>query len=132
MTIRSLDEFRSARPGQEAERASRTEKTAQALEAISREAVRMQALTGDPAWDHFLTYLEAAYKAAIKHRDFEFAKLRDPMLVNDEEIARCRAKITILESRISTLDEIIGLPKFIKEHGELARVQIADMERGAK
>lgn len=127
MTI-SIDEFRKRPKTASAERLART---AQALEGITREAVRMEALTGNPEWDHFLSYLEAAHKAALRHREVEFAKLRDPMLVDPQEIQRCKIKVAIIDTRIEAIDEIMALPKFIQDHGEKARELIAEMTRDA-
>ena len=128
MTI-SIDEWRARKPRANIERMART---AVALEGITREAVRMEALTGNPEWDHFLSYMEAAHKAALKHRDHEFAKLRDPMLVDPQEIQRCKTKIAMVDTRIDTLDELMKLPKFILDHGEKARELIAEMTQDAK
>lgn len=128
MTI-TLDEYRSRKPNKAS--AESLERTARALDGITREAVRMEALTGNAEWDHFLSYMEAAHKAAIKHREYEFAKLRDPMQVDPQEIQRCKAKIAMVDSRIETLDELMKLPKFIREHGERARDLIAEMTRDA-
>ena len=124
----SLDEFRQTRAQPSAERVRRT---AEALETISREAVRAQNMTGDANWDHFLTYLEAARRAAVKHRDFEFEKLRDPMMVNADEIAKCKAKINGVDARIDTLEEIMALPRTLIANGERAREMIAEMIKDA-
>lgn len=53
------------------------------------------------------------------------------MQVDPQEIQRCKAKIAMVDSRIETLDELMKLPKFIREHGERARDLIAEMTRDA-
>jgi hypothetical protein len=125
---RSLDEHRQAHPKLTA--AQNPEKRRE-LFAIAQEVVRLDALTGDPAWDYFLRYLAASAKAATRHRDNEFAKLRDPMLVNDDEIAKCKVKVAMVDERLRVLEELLLLPKMLKENGEKARAIIAEMERDA-
>ena len=53
------------------------------------------------------------------------------MLVNGEEIAKCKIKIAIVDARLETLEELLLLPKMLKENGEKARKIIAEMERDA-
>src|SRR5258708_7966223 len=101
------------------------------LDVIAREAVRMKALTGDENWDYFLSYIEAALRASETQLNIETAKLRSPYLVNDEAIRALKAQITFIEARIHTLKEVLMLPKYLKEHGEAAKAQIADMAKGA-
>lgn len=123
---RTIDEYRERKPLPAREGPQRTD-----LKMLAQETVRLAALTGDEHWDHFLSYLEAAVKIAKHLSDGEAAKLRDPMLVNAEEIAKCRARITQLDSRIVTLEEILLLPKFLRENAAAAREKIAEMEREA-
>lgn len=104
---------------------------AQNLDIIVREAARMEALTGHPDFDHFLTYIEAALRASEAQLKIEDAKLRSPYLVNDEAVRVLKAQITFIESRIHTLKEVLMLPKYLKEHGDAAKAQIADMAKGA-
>jgi len=98
------------------------------LHALAREAVRAEAVTNDADWNHFLSYLEAAISRTTSLRDQEDKRLRDPLLVEDLEIRRCKVRIAELETRIATLKEVILLPKFIKEQGNLARQQIAELK----
>lgn len=118
------DEWKDRRP-------LRAVRTPPNLDVIVREAVRMDALTGDENWDFFLAYLEAALRAAEAQQKIEDSKLRSPLLVNDEAIRALKAQLTFIESRIHTLKEVLMLPKYLKEHGDAARAQIADMAKGA-
>lgn len=122
--MRTLDEFRQQAP----ERSTRTSQIAH-LRPLAQVAPRIEALTGDPTWDYFLAYLEAAATAARRHLEFEFVKLRDPMMVNGDEIAKCKAKITAIEARLETLSEVMALPKLLREQSERAHELIAQMER---
>jgi hypothetical protein len=121
----TLDEYRDRRP------LPKREPNPRQAEAILREAARMDVLTGDPDWDYFLAYLEAAVKAAQRVLDSEVAKLRSPLLVDDLAIRALKASITRIEARIGAFNEVIELPKLIKERGALVKPQIAEMKQGA-
>jgi hypothetical protein len=101
------------------------------LRLIAQEAVRMEAVTGDPDWDFFNSFLESAIKATTRQLDVQLAQLRDPRFVNTEAIQICKSAIAALEARIGTLKEVQALPKYIKERGAHARAQIEDLEKGA-
>jgi hypothetical protein len=117
--MKTLSEFRDARP--------LPAKRSPDLQVIAQEAVRLEALSGDPAWDHYNAYLQAALTAAEGRRDQELSKLRDPMMVNDEAIRVTKVRLAEIEMRVGTLKEILYLPKFIKQHGAAAALQIAEM-----
>jgi hypothetical protein len=123
--MRTIDEYRSRTPTMP------RSATVAHLRPIAQEAVRMEALTGDPAWDHFLAYLEAGVKNTQRMIDHEKTKLCHSALVNDEAIRALKAQITALESRLATLKEVILLPKYLKEQATLARAQIDDLTKGA-
>jgi hypothetical protein len=126
--MRTLDEFRKERPLQAAPRSANLGN----MQMIAHEAVRLEALTGDPDWDHFLAYFEAALKMATRMRDQEMTRLRDPGLVNPDDVAKLRANLLRLDARIDTLSEVLMLPQLLKKQGELARLQIAEMTRDAR
>lgn len=122
--MKTLDEHRRLHPS--APRARSPD-----LQMLAQEAVRIEALTRDPLWDHFLSYLEASLQKTERLMRDEALRLRDPHLVNDDAIRTCKANLTILETRAATVKEILLLPKFLKEHSALAKAQIADMAMGA-
>lgn len=115
--MRTLDEFNKEHP-----RAPRG--NVANLRMLGQEAVRMDRLTGDEHWDHFLSYLEFALKETKKHLEIQRDKLSDPGLVNDEQIRQVKANAAQSEARIWTLEEVIGLPKALKEQANLAQYQI--------
>jgi hypothetical protein len=114
-----------------ARRATAAPRSTANLEVIAREALRAEAVTGDENWDHFLTHLEANIRATEVQLEAEDRKLRSPYLVNDEQIRTLKAHITRLEERIRTLKEVLMLPKYLKQHGDLARAQIADLAKSS-
>ncbi len=84
--MRTLDEYaatRAQRPNQIDHRAE----LVRGLRMMAQESVRAEALTGDPAWDGFLAYLEAFIAAAKRSLESELAKVRDP-LTGEEEVRR--------------------------------------------
>lgn len=50
------------------------------------------------------------------------------MLVSTDEILSLKAQITSVDSRISTLEEVLMLPKILKENGEQAKKIISDID----
>lgn len=118
----TIDEYRANHPRIVRERTPE-------LRMIAHEAVRLEAVTGDEDWDHFLAYLEAALRATTRQREAAQTALLDPRMVNNDAIHACKLSIAALEARIGTLKEIITLPKFLKEQAGLARGQIAELER---
>lgn len=121
----NVDEFRKLRPVKTAK-----EPTPE-LRGVAQEAVRLEALTHDENWDYFLRYIEAAVKAAKRHKQVMIDRLCDPMQTNPDESAKAKAMIAVTGSRIETLEEILLLPKFLKEQGQKAVDKIVDMERSS-
>ena len=116
--MRTLDEYaatRAQRPNQIDHRAE----LVRGLRMMAQESVRAEALTGDPAWDGFLAYLEAFIAAAKRSLESELAKVRDP-LTGEEEVRRSRALVARLDTRIATLEQIIGFPALLKHDAERA------------
>jgi hypothetical protein len=120
----SLDEFKQRRRP--------VRDIASDLRMIQQQAVRQDAVTGDANWDYFLAYLEHALQNAEGAREAEDRKLRNPQLVNDEQIRACKVSLAQIEARIGTLKEILMLPKFLKEHGDLAKKQIEELTQAKK
>ena len=112
----SLDEYREARAAQAGPDTGRTN----ALKGMQQEAVRATALTGSPEWDVFARYLEAQIGHAKALIATEERKLRDPMLVEQDAIMRCKIKLACLETAFQTLTDVLSLPKFIIEQGAKA------------
>ena len=101
------------------------------LQAIAREAAKIEILTQDENWNLFLSYLEASLKASKCHAQGMAEQLRDPMIVNPDQIAKIRAALSMADVRSAVIEEIIEFPKFLLEQGEKAKKQIAEMQRDA-
>lgn len=120
----NIDEFRN-RNRPEAKKVDRTPD----LQAIAREAAKIETLTHDENWNLFLSYLEASLKASKRHAQGMAEQLRDPMIVNPDQIAKIRASLSMADVRSAVIEEIIAFPKFLLEQGEKAKKQIEEMQR---
>lgn len=124
----NIDEFRKRA---EAKNAAIKQDRLPELKAIQRESARMEVLTNSEEWNLFLSYMQAALKASERHAAMMNQRLRDPMMVNGDEIAKLKAAITMADARSVCIAEIMELPKMLMEHREKAELLIADMEKGA-
>jgi len=124
----NIDEYRKEHPIKAAQ--PRLDVTAE-LKSIAQEFVKLEALTGDPDWDYFLRYIQAALSASTKHQEFEEKVLLNPLQVNTEEIMKAKIKTAILFGRVEALKEVLALPKMLKDGAETARRKIAEMEKDA-
>ena len=92
-----------------------------ALEQIQQAQVRMENLTGDPDWDLFLSYIEAAIQRTEKEAVAHLDQLGSPMTVNVDEIMQLKMALHGCKGRISAWRAILDLPKDIKASGEQAK-----------
>jgi len=99
------------------------------LEMLQQAAVKSSSLTGNPAWDTFLSYLQAAVDTTKLQRDAFQDKLTDPDLVNTEEMLRLKSNITRCSERIIAWETAISLPKDIIAEGEKAKSLLGRLEK---
>ncbi len=119
--MRTIDEYRREMPPQQRARPND-------LRPIVQDAVRLEALTGDPDFDYFLRYLEAAISVEKRNGEQFMQKLRAPF-TPDDEMCRLKAALLLSDCRVATLEEILALPKMLKTQAEKARAKIEEMER---
>ena len=120
----SLDDFRTrARPSVVSQ--------ARALElrGMMQEAPRAAALTGSAEWDHYLRYVEAHIKAAERMAEMKKNQAASLVLVDEEKAKAAAVLATVYQARAETLRELILIPKWIRESGEAAAKEIAELER---
>ena len=123
--MRTIDEYRATQPKLVAKRSTPD------LHMIAQEATRVEALTGDPTWDRYNAYFEAAIKKCEGMLVGLQTRLLDSALVNDEAIRDLKVKIACMQTRRDTLKEVLLFPKYLVERGALAKAQIEDLEAGA-
>lgn len=98
------------------------------LRAIQQQAIRAEHLTGDPAWDQYLSYVQAQIDQAKKNRDGFMARLSSPNLVNADQVSLARVSIIRLDQMVAALEWAIALPSQIKKLGEVAKEQLDALE----
>jgi|TARA_Y100000310_G_scaffold153951_1_gene153512 hypothetical protein len=107
--------------------AKRKERDDKALANIQREiqmtakaAVDAEALTGDPHWDVFLQYIQAAIDGAVLERDGLAAThiLDVDASWDDESIRHARARMLCCKERIRVLEAILTIPADLKSKAE--------------
>jgi len=87
---------------------------------VRQAAVSAEKLTGDEAWDRFLSYLQAEWEKSSEQIAVWTAKLSDPTVVNPDEMMAVKIEILIWTSRAKALSEVMDLPKILKEEGAKA------------
>lgn len=90
------------------------------LQAIRQAALNADAVTGDPAWDVFLTYLQKAIDDNTMARDALLRDLANPTLVNPDLIAGKRIALIQRNERLIVLSHVIAMPAQIKKLGAVA------------
>ncbi len=98
------------------------------LEALIQAEVKVEHVTGDPHWDTFLSYVQAAIEKSEEELGSLKTMLESPHMVAPDDIMRLKIAIVSCRSRLSAWDVVIALPRDIKEHGEKARALLDVME----
>ncbi len=98
------------------------------LQALVQAEIKAVHVTGDPSWDTFLSYIQAAIEKHENEVDGLRNMLDSPVMVNPDEIMRLKIAIISCRAQLSAWNAVIGLPKDIKEHGEKARTLLDVME----
>ncbi len=91
------------------------------LEMLAQAAVKAELLTGDPNWDRFLSYLQAAAEATEAQRDGFAAIIADPATVNHERIMGAKIGLAECKGRLEAWNAVIALPKDLVEMGAQAK-----------
>jgi hypothetical protein len=91
------------------------------------------ALTGDPHWDLFVSYIQAALEETGRQIDEWIKVLRDPAVVSHDELMRAKVCLAECTGRVDAWSSVLRLPHDIKAQGEqaaeiLARLGDADAD----
>lgn len=92
----------------------------QTLTMLHQRALKAELLTGDSAWDTYLSFIQDAIAKNTEQRDAFVAQLANPYLVNADKIAQVRINVIRLNERVEMLNTVIALPSEIKRIGALA------------
>lgn len=99
------------------------------LRMIQQSAVRSDQMTGDPAWDTYLSYVQAQIDGLKKSRDDFRVRLASPQMVNQDQISLVRISLIRADDRIAALEWAIQLPSLIKKMGVIAQEQLDEISR---
>lgn len=91
------------------------------LRMLRQAAIHAKFLTSDPNWDQFLSFVQGAIETAGENLEASKDKLADPMIVDQGEILRLKARISNLDGMIKALEWVVEVPKGLVETGKLIR-----------
>jgi hypothetical protein len=103
---------------------------ATALQTITQAALAAETMTGDPAWDRMLSFIQAALEEAKQAKQAAESALVDPRVVNHEAILLLKMNAALAAERIRTLDAVIRLPADLKREGAKAKLQLEALDAG--
>jgi hypothetical protein len=114
----------------------RTETTARAdtamLQTIQQAALAAETVTGDPAWDRMLSFMQAALEDARKAHSAATAALLDPRLVGHDAMLLVKLNVAVAAERIRTLEAVIALPAELKADGKKAALKLEKLDVDGK
>ena len=87
---------------------------------MQQAAVDVEKLTGYEPFDRFMRFISAAREAATNMRASADAAMRDPTQFDPVILAVVKSRMLALDDRIALLNDILDLPKALKEQGERA------------
>ena len=116
MTARTLDEFLRSIPAQQSGDAD-----VRHLRGLRQAEVSVDRLTGDPDWDVFMTYIQAAIDSTEEQkRGFERRMLAADV-VEQSEILKIKIALRECIARIEAWTAVLRLPADIKKNGNKAK-----------
>lgn len=95
---------------------------------IEQAGIAASLVTGDPAWDVFLSYIQRAIEDAQHSREGWMVSLVDPRTVDPEKVARARMAVMTIDERIKALQWVIEMPVGIKKVGAVAKEYLDKMD----
>ena len=91
------------------------------LKVMVRDAVHVEALTGDPHWDRFLSFVQAGANQTQEAIDHTKRILEDPRIVNHDAILATKLELAKFLAMKETIEWLLELPKVIMTQGSKAR-----------
>jgi ABC-type Zn2+ transport system substrate-binding protein/surface adhesin len=98
------------------------------LYSIAAVAPKMEALTRDERWDHYISHLSGVREKLDQARLSAQAKLGNPQVIKYEDMMEQKIWLLINEAQIQAIDLAIGLPKALLESSEKAKELIKQFE----
>ena len=97
------------------------------LEILAQAEVGAANLTGDPIWDIFLSYIQAAIERTEAEIRTTETLLGSPEVTDVPDLMRLKIQLARLKERVSAWNAVISLPKDIKIEGEKAKTLLERM-----
>lgn len=94
------------------------------LRLVAQAAVKAEALTGDPAWDTFLTYVAAIVEEQQGIYSGNIGRLADPRTVDQNEMMQAKIAAAECRAAIAIAERIMALPRAIIAEGKNAQEAI--------
>lgn len=103
------------------------------LAGLAQAALKAEAVTGDPAWDTYVSYIQRALNVARERRQAAMEQVSSPRLVNPDQIAAIRNQILLCDERIRVLEIVVNMPAEIKRVGSVAKekLKLLDVEEAS-
>jgi hypothetical protein len=98
----------------------------QSLRMIEQASVSVSAMTGNPDWDRFLSYLQRGVEISQQQADGVKERLCDPGVYNAESIIGLKIALAAAEARTQAWQAAINLPRDIIENGDKAAELIVE------
>lgn len=95
---------------------------------VSGAAPVMDALTNDPNWDRYLTYLQGILGSWTTARDGAREKLASPAVWSHEDLLKLKCDVLVADATIQAFQLAIDLPKAIMGGSEEAKRIIEEFE----
>lgn len=96
---------------------------------ITSAAPVMDALTKDPHWDRYLTYLQGILETWTRARDGARDKLASPAIWAHEDLLKLKCDVLAADAAIQAFQLAIDLPKAIMGGHDEAKRIIAQFEK---
>lgn len=96
----------------------KAEQRAEILNQVLHSSVKLEALTGDPNWDHYLSMVQGLIESAEKERAPLERSLADSDILDHAELLKIKFNIARCTASIQSLQVAIGLPKKIIENAK--------------
>jgi len=97
------------------------------LEILAQAELNAANLTGDPTWDIFLSYIQAAIERTEAEIGTTEILLGSPEVVEIADLMRLKIQLARLKERVSAWNAVISLPKDIQIEGEKAKTLLERM-----
>ncbi len=96
---------------------------------LDQAAVDATAMTNSPTWNIFLQHVQAAIDTTRKVRDAHERVMRDPLVVNHDQIMTAKLGFVEANATITAWEAVLSLPKEIIERGDRARGLLHEREQ---